>query len=253
MKFTKYTEQELRDAVMKSHNVTGVLRNLSMTLAGGNHKTVKNHIEKLQIDISHFTGRGYLKDKNNNWCKQIPLDEILIKGKFHNTHRLKQRLIKENFLEYKCYMEGCNITDSWNGKSLVLRLDHINGDNHDNRIENLRLLCPNCDSQSEFFCGKNKQKNEKKYIIKTKNGIQKIVYDIKPKNPTGKCVICNKDVYGTKFCDQKCTHIAQRRVNWPTKDELKQLITEKSFCEIGRIFGVSDNAVRKWAKNFGIL
>ena len=253
MKYTTYTEDQLRNAVKISYSLSQVQEALSLTKSGGNSKTIKSHIERLGINIDHFSGKGHLKGKKHNWSKNTPLDELLVEGKFQNTSRLKQRLLNDGILEYKCYMEGCTLTNKWNGKELILRLDHINGDNCDNRKENLRLLCPNCDSQSEFFCGRNKSKNEKKYKYVIKNSIKKRVYDRKPKIPTGKCPICNKNVYGTKHCNQICSHIAQRKNEWPTKEELQKLIDEKSFCAIGRMYNVSDNAVRKWAKNFGIL
>ena len=68
---------------------------------------------------------------------------------------LKERLVKEKYLEYKC--AECGITE-WNGKPLSLHLDHINGINNDHRIENLRFLCPNCHSQTNTYAGKNKKK-----------------------------------------------------------------------------------------------
>ena len=86
------------------------------------------------------------------------LEKILVDGSSYQSFKLKNRLLKVGLLEKRCYMEGCTITDSWNNKLINLRLDHINGKNDDNRLENLRLLCPNCDSQLETFCGRNKRK-----------------------------------------------------------------------------------------------
>ena len=83
------------------------------------------------------------------------LDEILVENStYTNRYRLKIRLIKENKMNYRCAICGNN--GEWNGKPLSLQLDHINGVNNDNRIENLRFLCPNCHSQTETFSGKNK-------------------------------------------------------------------------------------------------
>ena len=73
---------------------------------------------------------------------------------YTNFFRLKKRIINENLIEYKCSI--CGI-ENWNNKPIVLQLDHINGNNRDNRIENLRFLCPNCHSQTETFCKKNKK------------------------------------------------------------------------------------------------
>ena len=68
-------------------------------------------------------------------------------------YKLKKYAIENNLLFNKCYK--CGLT-MWNDKPLKLQLHHINGDNRDNRIENLQLLCPNCHSQTDNFCKKNK-------------------------------------------------------------------------------------------------
>lgn len=86
----------------------------------------------------------------------IPLDELLVSNRpqTSRTH-LKGRLIKEGLLKEKCSV--CGIVD-WMGRPLSLHLDHINGKPKDNRIENLRLICPNCHSQTETYSGKNVKK-----------------------------------------------------------------------------------------------
>lgn len=66
--------------------------------------------------------------------------------------KFKSHLIKANLIEYKC--SCCGITE-WNGKPLTLQLHHINGNNRDNRLENLTFLCPNCHSQTDNFSSKN--------------------------------------------------------------------------------------------------
>lgn len=89
-----------------------------------------------------------------NACTRIELSDILA-GKYpqYQTLKLKKRLISEGILVYKC--AECGI-ESWNGKSLTLQLDHIDGNPHNHLLSNLRLLCPNCHSQTDTFCGRNK-------------------------------------------------------------------------------------------------
>ncbi len=154
----KYTEQELRDAVASSISIRQVLSKLSLREAGGNYKTVKHHIDTLQIDRSHLVGQAWLRGRHNPHVPARPLEELLVDGSYVQNKSLKKRLLNAGLLEKKCYMEGCSIRDEWNGKPIVLRLDHKNGKNNDNRLPNLRLLCPNCDSQLETYCGRNKRK-----------------------------------------------------------------------------------------------
>ena len=96
------------------------------------------------------------KDKNYKpEQKKIPLNEI-IEGKhpYYQTLKLKKRLLKEGLKENKC--DICGITE-WNGMELLIQLDHIDGDSHNHKLENLRMVCPNCHSQTHTYCGKNKK------------------------------------------------------------------------------------------------
>jgi 5-methylcytosine-specific restriction endonuclease McrA len=96
------------------------------------------------------------KDKNYRSVQptKIPTIEILDgRHPYYQTLKLKKRLIKEGIKENKC--DICGITE-WNGKLISMQLDHINGDSHNHKLENLRMICPNCHSQTETYCGKNK-------------------------------------------------------------------------------------------------
>ncbi len=155
----KYSDDQLIEAVKNSSSMRQLLGLLNLRECGGNYKTIPNHIKNLNLDTSHWLGQGWLKGKKNPYrTYERTLEEILVDGSYVQTYKLKYRLIEAGLLENKCYMEGCTITGTWNGKPINCRLDHINGKNDDNRLENLRLLCPNCDSQTETYCGKNKKR-----------------------------------------------------------------------------------------------
>ena len=115
-------------------------------------------VRRLSLDTSHWTGQGHLKGKTHNWTKKIPLSKILVvNSQYVSSSNLKRRLLREGVLEYLC--SKCGIT-TWNEEPIILQLDHINGDNLDHRKENLRLLCPNCHSQTQTFAGRNIKKRD---------------------------------------------------------------------------------------------
>ena len=120
---------------------------------GAAHRSFKTRVKELNLNTDHFIGQAHLRGKTHGWAPKQPLDQILVEdSKYANSTCLKRRLIKSNLLQYKCYR--CNI-DTWCNELITLQLDHINGINNDNRIENLRLLCPNCHSLTPTFAGKN--------------------------------------------------------------------------------------------------
>ena len=156
----KITESELRLAVKKSLSIAGVCRELNIIAAGGNYKTLKSKFKEFNIDTSHFTGAAWNQgERYRPVNKKMDLIDVLIKNSpFKSTTHLKKRLFEENLKEKEC--EKCGLI-KWNGKEITLEMDHINSDNTDNRLENLRILCPNCHSQTPNFRGRNKKKKNK--------------------------------------------------------------------------------------------
>jgi 5-methylcytosine-specific restriction endonuclease McrA len=149
--YKKIDKEELSNIVQNSKTFAEVMRKLGYTANRGNsYQPLKKYLRENNISFSHFLGKSNGLAKN----EIFPLEKILVKDSIYtNMTRLKLRILKSNLIEYKCAICGIN---EWLGKKIVLQLDHINGNNRDNRIENLRLLCPNCHSQTETYCGKNK-------------------------------------------------------------------------------------------------
>lgn len=132
--------------------MTEVARRLGYEPSGGIHRFVKGHIVRLGLDTSHMLGQGWAAGLSNPNCRRPrPLAEILVVGCAYPSSKLRQRLIAEGLKHAHC--EHCGL-DEWRGERLPLVLDHANGDHTDNRIENLRILCPNCHSVTESWCRK---------------------------------------------------------------------------------------------------
>jgi|AntRauTorcE11897_2_1112592.scaffolds.fasta_scaffold35125_1 Zn finger protein HypA/HybF involved in hydrogenase expression len=148
----KYTKEILEEAVMNSNNLTDVLLYIGLeNKKSGMKSYISTKIKKFEINTSHFN-----YDRNTDW-KELTKEEFIKKWLKNDTegsiNTIKNRIIKFNLIPYQC--KECFITNQYNGKKIVLQLDHKNGINTDNRIENLRFLCPNCHSQTNNFAGRN--------------------------------------------------------------------------------------------------
>lgn len=148
------TLKQVVDVIAQHYSKAACLKKLNLGFSGANYKWLNLLIETHGVDVTHFTGQGHLRNKTHGWNKQIPLSEILVKDSTYlGTSRLKQRLYDDGLLVEICYR--CLQGPSWNEQYLVLHLDHIDGDKTNNLIENLQILCPNCHSQTETYCGRN--------------------------------------------------------------------------------------------------
>lgn len=231
---TNWSEDEFKKAVELSTNYADVCRKLSLKPLGGNYRTVQKYVKVYGLSILHFVKptaenlhKGRVKDTR-------ALSELLVKSEIYkSTSTLKRRLIDEGLFEYKCHNPNCIVDKSmslnWAGAKLTLHLDHISGDNTDNRIENLRLLCPNCHSQTITYCGKNAS-------------------HAKPKKT---CSDCGKIVHKQSTKCKSCAGKSREptKANWPDTATLKQMIEKDGYLAVGRALGVSDNAVRKRIRN----
>lgn len=150
----KFNNDEFCDLVSNSESISEIARKLGYKSKGGGvTKLIKDRIQELNIDTTHFSRYS----KGSTSTKNRPLEEILVENSTYlNNTSLKKRLLDAKLIDYRCNI--CGIYE-WNNAPLSLQLDHINGNNKDNRIENLRLLCPNCHSQTDTFSGRNASHN----------------------------------------------------------------------------------------------
>jgi 5-methylcytosine-specific restriction endonuclease McrA len=150
-------DEEFVEAVKNSYGIAPCLYALGLKPAGGNYKIFHNRVKRLNLDTSHFTGQGHLKNKRHNFAREISVEDSFVENSILQTTGLKRKIFKYNLKPYLC--DICGIKE-WLNDPLSLHLDHINGVNNDNRLENLRFLCPNCHSQTDTYCGGSKGKNK---------------------------------------------------------------------------------------------
>lgn len=150
-RITELSQEDLTNLIANSKTYSEVLRKLGLCESGGNSsRALKRRIKEWAISTSHF---GV---KRQNLHQRFSDDEIFCEDSKYkgSSTALKSRLLSAGLLKYECVI--CGLRDTWNSLRLVLQLDHIDGDNSDNSISNLRFLCPNCHSQTATFAGKNK-------------------------------------------------------------------------------------------------
>lgn len=237
-KICNFTKEELQEFLDTSSSYKEVLDIIGLSPIGNNYNTLNKFIKLYELSTEKIDEKRKLMFNNvssKHNSNKYSTKEKLLSALNENTctaksSRLLKYLIDFRIKEYKC--EKCGISE-WNNLPITLELHHKDGNNKKNQLDNLEVLCPNCHSQTNNFRFKNKKQKEKVSQ-----------YDL--------CPVCNTNYksLASEMC-QECRN-KEKEKNIPAKETVKDLIRNKPFTQIGEMFNVSDNAIRKWCKKYGL-
>lgn len=161
-KIYELTDEQFVNLVKNSTNISEVLFKLGYSIKGNSwgFSKIRRRMDDLNLSFADFKGKSPMISKNT--LKEISSEQLFKENSKHNRTVIRRYILKNKLLPYKCAI--CGVKE-WNNKTLSLELDHINGINTDNRLENLRFLCPNCHSQTTTYGSRNQQLNETRYEI----------------------------------------------------------------------------------------
>jgi hypothetical protein len=230
-----FSEADARAAVAQASCWSEALRFLGYAPKGCNYRTLQRWAKHWQIATSHFdpnSGR-----RRAMAAREYPLERVLVKNSTYPRGRVKQRILAAGLKRPVCEM--CGQGEVWKGESISLVLDHINGISNDHRLENLRIVCPNCAATLDTHCGRNLPRERM-------------------------CPACQRafvpQTIRHRYCSQACwgavastlyrgvAHPQTRKVERPSYEQLRADLASMSCVAVGRKYGVSDNAVRKWIR-----
>ena len=149
------SKEKYEEAVKNSLSIAGMCRYLGIKVVGSNYRTIHKAIKNFNLDTSHFTGQGWnVGDRYSPVIKKFPLEKVLVKNSTYTSYNLRPRLINSGLKKHEC--ERCKLS-LWLDKPIPLELHHKDGDNTNNELDNLELLCPNCHALTDNYRGRNKQ------------------------------------------------------------------------------------------------
>lgn len=212
------------------------MRRLGMRPAGGNWKTLQRYAQEVWgISTAHFDP-NVMRHRGRTGR---PLAEILVEDSTYNRGSLKRRLYAEGIKARRC--ELCGQDEVWRGRRMALILDHVNGIATDNRLENLRIVCPNCAATLDTHCGRNLPHREVE-IECARCGVRFVRTRTEQRYCSRAC--------GTRYARAVGPRPTAWKVPHPPYEQLRREVAETSYVAVGRKYGVSDNAIRKWLRAY---
>ncbi len=213
----EYAIDKLIENADKCVNMLDLCHKMGIENVGGeDYREVRNLAKELGVELVF----SFKQNKPSMKSVKLPNEMVFVKNGHTSTTNLKKKIIREGLKEYKC--EKCGITE-WQGEPISLQIHHINGDHHDNRLENLQFLCPNCHSQTDTYAGKNSSRGS-----------------------TAKPKILTHDDY-KKIIEENWT-----KTHPSVEEFISSFLELGSFVGVGKKYGVSDNALKKWCKHYNI-
>jgi hypothetical protein len=235
----RYSEAAARTAVAASLSYAETLRRLDLCSTGGNGRTLRLWIDRWSIATDHFDSRAAQRAALRR--RPQPLEEIMVEGSTYSRNHLKNRLYREGLKPRLC--EVCGQGELWRGRPMGLVLDHINGIRDDHRLENLRIVCPNCAATLDTHCGR------KNRLDVTDRACLRCGQPFTPRS--------THQQYCSRECGRRAPrpskgvpNLGLRRAARPPHDQLLREIAATSYSAVGRRYGVSDNAIRKWVRQY---
>ena len=230
-----FSEEDLRAAIAQGVCWADALRFLGYEVKGHNYRTVQKWAARWGISTDHFDPSA--RTTRAARSRELPIEQVMVEHSNYKRGQLKRRLIREGLKQPVCEM--CGQGEYWNGDQMSLILDHINGVPNDNRLENLRILCPNCNATLDTHCGRNIPRSRVCPSCKRTFAPRTIQHRY-----------CSEECWGTISSARKkgVPQPRLRKVERPSREQLLEDLSEMSMVKVGRKYGVSDNAVRKWLR-----
>lgn len=230
-----FSEQDLRAAISQSITWAGALRILGYDVKGANYRTLQRWVRIWGISVDHFDADAARRAASAKRVKDLA--EVMVVNSTYRRGQLKDRLFSAGLKQRLCEM--CGQGETWNGRRMSLVLDHINGVSNDHRLENLRIVCANCAATLDTHCGRNLPRE------RTCPGCGQT---FAPRHIRHR--YCSQSCWGAVSSERKRgvpqPHL--RKVQRPSFEQLVEDVRTMSMVAVGRKYGVSDNAVRKWIR-----